>query len=88
MNTLHVVLRLLANPDEEAKARVVLLAAGAVRRAHKDDIHNVRSVDGVRNFYIKMSSWGFMQDIKGTLMPLDDLAGLSRLEMAMSFPLP
>lgn len=60
VNTLHVVLHSLANPDEEAKARVVLLAAGAVRRAHKDDIHSVRSVDGVRNFYIKMSSWGFM----------------------------
>lgn len=44
VNTVHVVLRLLANPDEEMKSRVALMVADPVRQAHKDDIHSVRSV--------------------------------------------
>jgi hypothetical protein len=86
VNTLHAVLRLLADPDEELKARVVMLVTNAIRLQHKQDIHDVRSVDGVRSYYISMADWGFMPEIVGTLAALDDLKGMARAGMTASFP--
>lgn len=85
-NTLHVVLRLLANPDEEAKSRVALMAADAVRMAHKKDIRDVRSAASTRDFYAKMSLWGFMGELKGVVQSLQNFSKMEGLGMTTEFP--
>lgn len=83
---MHVVLRLLANPDEEVKARIALMVADSVRAAHKHDIHSVRSAEQVREFHVSMSSWGFMTELKGVVASLQNLSSMERLGMVVSFP--
>lgn len=85
VNTLHVVLRLLASEDEEVKGRLALMVAKAVRFAHKRGIKSLRSVDQVRSYYASITAWGFMDELKGVVDSLRDLAGMKRLGMTIDF---
>ena len=86
VNTLHTVLKLLADPDAVLKQDVSVHVASATMKAHHHDTTEVKSPEETRAYYVRQAMWGFMPELHGIVGALYRINDLRKLGMMVAFP--
>lgn len=85
VNTLHVVLRLLASHDDEEKSRLALLVLSPCMRQHSDDTSQVRSPQQTAGHFAYLANWGFMDELRAVVATLRGPKGMQRIGFHATF---